>query len=167
MRRPFVTTTCAVALALASAALVAQTQPPATPPAAAQPDKPKEPRLAFTGDAGILLFQVKPDQATAFEDLVSKVRAGLAKSEDPIRKQQAASLKFYKSNEAMGANALYVMVADPTVKAAEYDLFALLAEALGKDYSTPENQEMMKKYVEAFAAGPNRLNLTPLAGGGM
>jgi hypothetical protein len=167
MRRPFVTTTCAVALALASAALVAQTQPPATPPAAAQPEKPKEPRLAFSGDAGILLFQVKPDQAAAFEDLVSKVRAGLAKSEDPIRKQQAASLKFYKSNEAMGANALYVMVADPTVKAAEYDLFALLAEALGKDYSTPENQEMMKKYVEAFAAGPNRLNLTPLAGGGM
>jgi hypothetical protein len=167
MRRPFVITTCAVGLALASAVLVAQTQPPATPPAAAQPEKPKEPRLAFSGDAGILLFQVKPEQATAFEDLVSKVRAGLAKSEDPIRKQQAASLKFYKSNEPMGANALYVMVADPTVKAAEYDLFALLAESLGKDYATPENQEMMKKYVEAFAAGPNRLNLTPIAGGGM
>ena len=66
MRRPFVITTCAVGLALASAVLVAQTQPPATPPAAAQPEKPKEPRLAFSGDAGILLFQVKPVDPAAY-----------------------------------------------------------------------------------------------------
>jgi hypothetical protein len=164
MRRPFVTMTCALALALASAALLAQTQPPTqTPPA--QPEQPKEPRLSFTGDAGVLLYQIKPDQTAAFEELIGKVKAGLAKSEDPIRKQQAASLKVYKSNEPMGANALYVMVIDPTVKAAEYDLFALLAESLGKDYGSPENQAMVKKYVDAFAAGANRLNLTPLSGG--
>ena len=171
MRRPFVTTTCAVALALAPAALFAQTQPPTTPPAQtapAQPEQPKEPRLTFTGDAGVLLFQVKPDQTAAFEELVGKVKAGLAKSEDPIRKQQAGSMKIYKSSEPMGAekNALYVMLIDPTVKAAEYDLFALLAESMGKEYGTPENQALVKKYVEAFAAGPNRLNLSPLAGGG-
>ena len=166
MRRPFVTTTCALALALAPAALFAQTQPPTTPPAQqtppAQPETPKEPRLTFTGDAGVLLFQVKPDQTAAFEELIGKVRAGLAKSEDPIRKQQAGSMKIYKSNEPMSGNALYVMMIDPTVKAAEYDLFALLAESLGKEYGTPENQAMVKKYVDAFAAGPNRLNLSPL-----
>ena len=166
MRRPFVTTTCALALALAPAALFAQTQPPTTPPAQqtppAQPETPKEPRLTFNGDAGVLLFQVKPDQTAAFEELVGKVRAGLAKSEDPIRKQQAGSMKIYKSNEPMSGNALYVMIIDPTVKAAEYDLFALLAESLGKEYGTPENQAMVKKYVDAFAAGPNRLNLSAL-----
>ncbi len=166
MRRPFVTTTCALALALAPAALFAQTQPPTTPPAQqtppAQPETPKEPRLTFNGDAGVLLFQVKPDQTAAFEELIGKVRAGLAKSEDPIRKQQAGSMKIYKSNEPMSGNALYVMMIDPTVKAAEYDLFALLAESLGKEYGTPENQAMVKKYVDAFAAGPNRLNLSPL-----
>ena len=166
MRRPFVTTTCALALALAPAVLFAQTQPPTTPPAQqtppAQPETPKEPRLTFNGDAGVLLFQVKPDQTAAFEELVGKVRAGLAKSEDPIRKQQAGSMKIYKSNEPMSGNALYVMMIDPTVKAAEYDLFALLAESLGKEYGTPENQAMVKKYVDAFAAGPNRLNLSPL-----
>lgn len=164
MRRPFVTTTCALALALAPAALFAQT-PPTTPPAQqtpAQPETPKEPRLTFNGDAGVLLFQVKPDQTAAFEELIGKVRAGLAKSEDPIRKQQAGSMKIYKSNEPMSGNALYVMMIDPTVKAAEYDLFALLAESLGKEYGTPENQAMVKKYVDAFAAGPNRLNLSPL-----
>ena len=85
---------------------------------------------------------------------------------DAATKQQALAFLRY-GVPLVAANALYVMVADPTVKAAEYDLFALLAESLGKDYATPENQEMMKKYVEAFAAGPNRLNLTPIAGGGM
>ena len=71
-------------------------------------------------------------------------------------------MKIYKSNEPMSGNALYVMIIDPTVKAAEYDLFALLAESLGKEYGTPENQAMVKKYVDAFAAGPNRLNLSAL-----
>jgi hypothetical protein len=175
MRRPFVITSCALAVALAPAALFAQTQPPAQPPTQppaqqtppAQPEAPKEPRLSFSGDAGVLLYQIKPDQTAAFEELVGKVKAGLLKSEDPIRKQQAASLKVYKSNEPMGANALYVMIIDPAVKAAEYDLFVLLVESLGKDYATPENQAMVKKYADAFAAGANRLNLTPLNPGGM
>ena len=70
-----------------------------------------------------------------------------------------------KSCEPMGANALYVMVADPAVKAAEYDLFMLLGEALGADVAKPENQELFKKYTAAFAAGPNRLNLSKIAGG--
>jgi hypothetical protein len=169
MRRPFVTTTCALTMALAPAALFAQTQPPTTPPAQtapAQPETSKEPRLTFSGDAGVLLFQIKPDATAAFEELVGKVRAGLAKSEDPIRKQQSASMKMFKANEPMGTNALYIMVLDPAVKAAEYDLFALLAESMGKEYGTPENQVLVKKYVDAFAAGPNRLNLTPLAAGG-
>ena len=56
----------------------------------------------------------------------------------------------------MGPNALYVMVARPAVKAAEYDLLCCSAEALGADAGTPENQEMFKKYTAAFAAGPNR-----------
>jgi hypothetical protein len=73
----------------------------------------------------------------------------------------------YKSNEPMGANALYVMVIDPAVKAAEYDLFVLLAETLGKDYGTEANQALAKNAAGAFASGVNRLNLTPLNLGGM
>ena len=41
----------------------------------------------------------------------------------------------------------------------------LLAEGLGPAAASPENQELFKKYVNAFAAGPNRLNLTPVGGG--
>lgn len=170
MRRPLVTvltTFCTLALALSPAVVFAQT-PPAqtppsqTPPAAAQPAQPekKEPRLTFTGDAGILLFQIKPDQTAAFEELVAKVKDALAKSDKPERKQQLAAWKLYKAAEPMGTNALYVFVADPTVKGAEYDLFMLLAES--PSYNTPEVQEFVKKSVTAFASGANRLSLTPV-----
>jgi len=170
MRRPFVTLVrpcCTLALALVPAAVFAQTPPAQTPPAQtapAQPEKPKEPRMSFTGNAGVFLFQIKPDQTAVFEELVGKVKDSLAKSDKPERKQQLAAWKLYKSAEPMGANTLYVFVADPAVKGAEYDLLMLLAEGLGTAAGTPENQELFKKYVGAFAAGASRLNLTPVGG---
>jgi hypothetical protein len=162
MRRSLVTkliTSCTLALALVPAAVFAQTPPPAQ--AAPQPEK-KEPRMSFNGDAGVFLYQIKPDQTAVFEELVAKVKDSLSKSDKPERKQQLAAWKLYKSAEPMGANTLYVFIADPAVKAAEYDLLMLLAEGLGPAAATPENQELFKKYVGAFAAGASRLNLTPV-----
>ena len=160
MRRPFVTTSCALLVALAPATALAQ-DPPAQPPAAQQP-APKEPRVTFKTDAGVLLFTIKGDQTTAFEELVAKVRDLLSKSEDPIRKQQLNGWKVYKAAEAAaGGNALYVLVVDPAVKAAEYDPIMLVVEGLGKDYATPENQELVKKFAGVFA-NVNQLNLTPV-----
>ena len=179
MRRPFVTvlmTSSVVALALLPAAVYAQNPPaqqPAQPPAgqagaaqAAPQAEKKEPRMSFSGDAGVFLYQIKPDQTAVFEELVTKVKDVLAKSDKPERKQQLTSWKLYKANEPSGANTLYVFLADPAVKGAEYDLLMLLAEGLGAAAGTPENQELFKKYVGAFAAGANRLNLTPVASGG-
>ena len=163
MRRSLVTTSCTLALALLPAAVFAQNPPAQTAPApaAAQPEK-KEPRMAFTGDSGIFLYQIKPDQTAVFEELVGKVKEALGKSDKPERKQQLAGWKLYKASEPMGGNTLYVFVADPAVKAAEYDLLMLLAEGLGAEAAKPENQELFKKYVGAFAAGASRLNLTPV-----
>jgi hypothetical protein len=174
MRRPFMTTTCALAVALAPAALFAQNPPvqqppPATPatqqtPAAPQPAGP--PKLAFTTDAGLLLIQIKKDQTAAFEELMGKIKAGVAKTTDEAVKKQMASFKVYKASEDMVGNALYVVVVDPVVKDAEYELFAILQKVL-----TPEELrdaaviEMSKKAAAAFASGYNKLNLTPLGGG--
>jgi hypothetical protein len=158
---------CTLALALLPAAVFAQNPPAQNPPAqtapapAAQPEK-KEPRMAFTGDAGVFLYQIKPDQTAVFEELFAKVKDALSKSDKPERKQQLAGWKLYKANEPSGANTLYVFIADPAVKTAEYDLLMLLAEGLGTAAGTPENQALFKKYVDAFAAGANRLNLTPV-----
>jgi len=169
MRRPF--TTCAPMLlmvALAPAALFAQApaapsaaQTPAAAPAAQPPAKPK---LDFTTEAGLLLVQIKGDQTASFEELVAKLKAGAAKAEDATVKQQLSNLKVYKTAEgAAGGNALYVVLFDPASQNAEYELFALVQKVMTADeLRTPETQEFFKKATGAFAAGYNKLSLTPV-----
>jgi hypothetical protein len=169
MRRPIIVT-CALTFAFTAAALFAQTQtpPPAQQPAATQPPATaKPPTLSFTTDAGLLLVQIKKDQTTAFEELMTKIRAGAAKATDETVKKQMAGFKAYKSSEDMAGNALYVIVIDPALKDTEYELFGILQKVL-----TPEELrdqaviDMSKKAAGAFTPnGYNRLNLTPLGGG--
>lgn len=173
MRRPFVTSTFALALAVAPAVLFAQAAPapqqPASPPAgqtpAAQPaDKPAAaPKLALTSPAGALLVPIKTDQTAVFEEFAKKLKDGMAKSQDPILKQQAAGFKIYKSAEPFGANALYVVMIEPVVPAAEYELFDMLRRTMTpEELRAPEAAEMWKRYTAAFASGPSRLSLTPI-----
>jgi hypothetical protein len=110
------------------------------------------------------LYQIKPDQTAVFDELLTKVKDAMTKSDNPVRKQQLTGWKIYKATEPMNSNALYVCVIDPAVPAAEYDFFMLLAEGLGAEAGTPDNQAMFKKYTEVFAAGASRLSLTPVAG---
>jgi hypothetical protein len=172
MRRPFVIPTFGLALALVPAVLFAQAAPPAgqapagqTPPAGqaapAQPAGP--PKLGFSSPTGVLLVPIKPDQTAAFEEFAKKLKAGIAKSEDPTIKQQAAGIKIFKSAEPFGPNALYVIVIDPVVPNAEYELFGMLQKTMTPDeLRAPETAEMWKKFQAAFASGPSRLSLTPI-----
>jgi len=174
MRRPFVTSTFALALALAPAVLFAQAappaQPPATPPAgqtpaAAQPPAaaPAPLKLAITSPGAVLLVPIKPDQTAVFEEFAKKLLAGMAKSQDPVLKQQASGFKIYKSAEPFAANALYVVVIEPAVPNAEYELFAMLLKTMTpEEQRAPEAVEMWKRYAGAFAGGPSRLSLTPI-----
>lgn len=179
MRRPFVISTGALALALVPAGLFAQTPPaqqtpaqqapaqPATPaPAAGQEAaKPAEPALSFTSNAGLLLIQVKPDQTAAFEEMIAKLRSALAGTTDAALKAQGSGIKVYKSSEGMQGNALYVLVADPATPNTEYYPLQLLAKAMTDEQKrAPETQEMFKRYADVFA-GVNKLNLAPVAGG--
>jgi hypothetical protein len=161
MRRSFVMSMLACALALAPAAVFAQDPATAAP---AQPAKPEPPKVPFTTPSGMLLVQIKPDQTAVFEEMIGKVNAGLAKTEDATLKRLAGGLKFYKSSEPFGANALYVVVAEPTVPEADYDLFGILYKTLTDEEKRAEGfKEMWAKYVAAFAAGLSRLSLTPIA----
>jgi hypothetical protein len=168
MRRPLTFSICALALALAPSVLYAQnppatpTQDPATAAPAAKPAGP--PKLSFTTDAGLLLVQIKGDQTAAFEELVAKLRAGAAKTEDATVKTQLSTFKVYKTAEgAAGGNALYVILFDPATKDAEYELFQLLQKVMTPDeLRAPETQEFFKKATGAFAAGYNKLSLTPV-----
>lgn len=174
MRRPFVIPTFGLALALVPAVLFAQAapaQPPAgqapagqTPPAGqAAPAQPAAPKLGFSSPTGVLLVPIKPDQTAAFEEFAKKLKAGLAKSEDPTIKQQAPGIKIFKSAEPFGPNALYVIVIDPVVPNAEYELFGMLQKTMTADeLRAPDTAEMWKKFQAAFASGPSRLSLTPV-----
>lgn len=172
MRRPITFTTCALTFAFTAAALVAQTQttPPAQqPPATQQPAAPATagpPKLGFTTESGLLLIQIKKDQTAAFEELLTKLKAAVAKTTDEAVKKQMAGFKVYKSAEDMAGNALYVVMIDPTVKDVEYELFAVLQKVLTpEELRDPAIIEMSKKAAAAFAVGYNKLNLTPLGGG--
>ena len=169
MRRPFVIPTFGLALALVPAVLFAQaapTQQPtgqAPPAGQAAPAQPAPPKLAFTSPSGVLLVPIKTDQTAAFEEFAKKLKAGLAKSEDATLKQQASGLKIFKSAEPFGQNALYVIVIDPVVPNAEYELFAMLQKTMTPDeLRAPETAEMWKRFQGAFASGPSRLSLTPI-----
>jgi hypothetical protein len=177
MRRPFTYFTSALACALVSTVLVAQqqppaqqppTQPPPTQPATQQPPAaaaPAAPKLPFTTPAGMLLIQIKPDQTAAFEELMAKIKAGVAKSTDATIKQQMTGFKVYKATEQMNNNALYVVTVDPAVKDVEYEFFAILQKVLTPDeLRDPAVIEMSKKAAAAFAVGYNKLSLTPLGG---
>jgi hypothetical protein len=172
MRRPFAITTGALVLAVMPALLSAQTpaQPPAEQQAAGQDtQKPEEPpKVPFTTPAGALLVQIKPGQTAVFEEMVGKLKAGLAKTSNPTLQQQVKGFDVYKAEEPFGGNVLYVVMLDPAVPNAEYELFALLAKTMTEDeLRAPETADMWKRYTEAFAAGLSKLSLTPVANGMM
>jgi hypothetical protein len=126
---------------------------------------PTEPKVPFTTPAGMLLVQIKPDQTAVFEEMVTKLRAGLAKVADETLKKQAAGLKVYKSSEPFGTNALYVVLLDPAVPASEYELFTMLSKTMTPDeLRAPETADMWKRYQGAFATGLSKLSLTPFGG---
>jgi hypothetical protein len=160
MRRSFVMSMLACALALAPALAFAQDPAAAAP---AQP-APAAPKVPFTSPAGMLLVQIKPDQTAVFEEMIGKINAGLAKTEDATLKQLASGIKVYKSSEPFGQNALYVVLAEPTVPNADYDLFDVLYKTMTDEEKRAEGfKEMWAKYVNAFAAGLSKLSLTPIA----
>ena len=165
MRRPFVISTGALALALLPT-LYAQTPaaPAQTPAQPAAPAAPAKPALAFTSNAGLLLVQVKPDQTATFEEMMGKLKAAFTATQDASLKTQGSGIKVYKAAEGMGANALYVIVADPATPDKEYYPLQLLAAMMTDDEKrNPDTQAMFRKYNDVFA-GVNKLNLSIVGG---
>ena len=75
----------------------------------------------FSGGAGLILYTIKPGSTADFEMVLNKTKEALMKSEKPERKQQAASWRVYKSDQAAAnGNVTYVMIIDPALKDADY-----------------------------------------------
>jgi hypothetical protein len=123
-----------------------------------QPPPPEKPNLAFTHDAALIIFYIKPDKTADFEDLMNKLKESLAKMDAPEAKQQAAGMKLFKNNAAGGQVALYMLVADPVVKDVEYWFLSILYKAFPNDA-----QALLDKWKAAKAdtpAAPGLFDLT-------
>jgi hypothetical protein len=141
------------ALIVSAAPVLAQAAPAQAAPA--QPAPAPQARV-FTGDAGIMFNVIKPDKTADFEMVLGKLKEALAKSENPVRKQQAAGWRVYKQAEALpNGNILYVFFVDPSVKDADYTVSRILAEVF-----PTEVQELFKVYSGAFAGGVTLANYT-------
>jgi len=149
------------ALAAVSAAAQTASQPPAAPApapgqAAATPPQAAVPTSRrFTSDAGVMFSVIKPDKVADFEAVMARVKEGLAKSEDPKRKQQALGWRVFKGLEpAAGGNIVYMWILDPPVKDADYTITEILREAF-----PAEAQDLWAKYTACFVSGQTMLNL--------
>ena len=145
------------AIILAFAVLAATAGPSfaqdAAAPAAAVPNA-----RVFTGGAALILYTIKPGSTADFEAVLNKTKEALTKSDKPARKQQAASWRVYKS-DAPGANGnvTYVMIIDPAVKDADYNIVNILNEVFPTEF-----QALYKQYTDAFASGLIPINLVPV-----
>ena len=119
----------------------------------------KPPARVFGADAGVVLNFIKPDKTADFEAVMAKLKEALQKSDNEVRRQQAASWKVFKALEPGGnGNVLYVFTIDPAVKGADYTVSTILAEAFPQ-----EVQSLYKQYAEAYATGQNFVNLNRVA----
>ena len=121
-------------------------------PAFAQ-DAADKPVLLLEGDATTITILIKPDKTADFEFVLGRLKEALAKSENPQRKEQAAGWNIYKTSQAVQGNVAYIMIINPVVKGAEYDISKLISEVF-----PVEVQEIFQKYKDSFAGR----GITPL-----
>lgn len=137
-----------VSVAAASAAAqqpVAPTPTPTPPPGA----------RVLEADAGLIFFPVRPERTADFEKIVAKLKAALAATDDPVRKQQAEGWKVFKAVEpGPNATVLYVFLIDPAVKGSDYAFWKTMYDAF-----PAEVQELYRLYTAASAGAQTLLNL--------
>ena len=113
----------------------------------------------FNSGSGVILYTIKSDKTADFEMVMNRTKEALTKSDKPGRKQQAATWRVFKSADpGAGGNALYVMIIDPSVKDADYNVINILNEAF-----PTEVVDLYKKYGESYATGMNFVNLSLVA----
>jgi hypothetical protein len=109
---------------------------------------------AFTGDVGVMFNLIKADKTADFEMIIGKLKEALAKSENPVRKQQAAGWKVFKQAEpGPNGSVVYIFLINPVVKDADYTVSKILAEAFPN-----EVQALFQTYSAAYAGGVSMSN---------
>ena len=104
------------------------------------------PVMTLDGDASVITILIKPDKTADFEGVIAKYKEAMEKSENPTRKQQLASMKFFKSPTMAQGNAMYIIYVDNVIKGEEYDITRIVTEVF-----PVEVQTVYQKYKDSFA----------------
>lgn len=110
----------------------------------------------FPSGAGALFLHVKPEKAQDFEAVLTRLGEALDASADPVRRQQAASWRIFKSVEAPRDVVIYVFFFDPAVFGADYDPVKVLSEA------APADVQSLYERLRADVIRVERLGLSKL-----
>lgn len=110
----------------------------------------------FSGTKGLLVFHVHADRVGDFEDVVSHIARGLATTMDPVRRQQAAGWRVFRSADA-AASAVYVVSFDPVVPGTDYDPVKMLTEL------APDAAQSLYERLKAAVIRVERLDLRQIS----
>lgn len=122
---------------------------------------------AFTLDGDIALWTVsiKADKTADFERIMAKVRDALAKSTDPVRRQQLAGWKVMRVKSPLpDGNVAYVHVINPVVHGADYAIMKVLYDEFPN-----ERQQLYELYrgalvaILSLAPGTMAIDMSPAA----
>lgn len=106
--------------------------------------------LTFDGDTALWSVAIKPDKTADFEQIMSRVRDALMKSDKPERKEQAAGWKVVKGATPLkDGSIVYTHVIHPVVRGADYTILAILYEA---NPDPMEQRNLFEQYRGAFNA---------------
>jgi hypothetical protein len=95
-------------------------------------------KLTFEGDTALWTMAIKPDKTADFEQIMTRMRDALSKSEDPLRRQQAAGWKVMRmSNPLPDGSVAYVHIVHPVVSGADYTIMQTLYDAF------PDERQML------------------------
>jgi hypothetical protein len=126
----------------------------ASSPSVLAQQQPQPAKRVFGGDTALVLNYVLADKATDFESVMARVKEALSKSERPVRRQQAANWRIFKTDgPAPPGKVVYIFAMMPPLKGADYAIPAILTEELPE-----EAKELSRKFVEAFGDPPHQVS---------
>jgi hypothetical protein len=106
-------------------------------------------KYTLEGDVALLMVAVRPDKTADYEQVLTKVKEALTKSQVPEAKQQLAGWKVVKGPKAMpDGNIIYTHVITP-VAGADYNILQVLYAT----FTDPAEQKTLYDlYRGAFAS---------------
>jgi hypothetical protein len=103
---------------------------------------------AFTidGEASVWVVAIRPDKTQDFEQVMTRLREALHKSQKPERQRQASGWRVLRVGKPMpDGNIAYVHVINPVVPAADYTVLQILYDEFPE-----ERQALYELYRGAF-----------------